>query len=85
MPRVGIAERTEFLMVAADERGAGVNSRRSFHHTPVELQAEIDHGFGFVDVGSGKKRCSGRSKNLLRRREDQLVILAASGNVKQAK
>ena len=85
VPGVGIAERAEPFVVAAEECGAGVNARRGFHDSAIEPKTERDHGFGFVDVGRRKEFGSEGAEDILRGRQNLLIVLAASGNIEQAK
>jgi hypothetical protein len=84
VPCVSIAERAKPLVVAADECRAGVNPRGRFHQAAVEAKGQRGHGFGFVDVGPRKELGSESVKYLLRSRENELIVLAASGDVEQA-
>src|SRR6202035_1787941 len=84
MSGVGVAEGAKFLVIAADECGAGVNSGGGFHDAAVELNAERDHGFGFVDVMPRKEFGPERAKYVGRGGKDGQIVFATSGNIEQA-
>ena len=51
----------------------------------VDLVAELDHGFGLVEVFPGKKRRCDSTEGALRGDEDLAGVLAAASDVEQAK
>ncbi len=52
---IGVAERTELLVVAGDKRRAGANAAGGLNDGAIDAKAEFGHGLGFVDVGAGKE------------------------------
>ena len=85
MPGACITKRAKSFMVTADEGGTGVDACRSFHHAAIEIKTELDHGVGFVDIPPGKQFGPDTTKYFRGGGEDGLVVLAASGNIEQAK
>src|ERR1035437_2289022 len=84
MPRVGVADRAEFLVVAAEESGTGADSGSRPANAQVQLQAEFHHGIRLVDLLVGKSLTAQLLERLPRRRYDLVVLLVTSCDVEQA-
>ena len=84
MTGVGVTESTEYFVVATNECRAGMNSGRVVDESSIELDAEFGHGIGLVNVGAGEELGADITENLLGGGEDASVLLATSGDIKQA-
>jgi len=84
VPAIGVAEGAELFVIAADEGRAGVDALADVDQSAIEAEAEVGHGFGFVDIGAREGLCPNAAEDLLRGDEDAAVVLAASGDVEQA-
>jgi hypothetical protein len=85
MSGVGVTERTELLVVAADEGGTGANAAGGLNDRAIDAKAEFGHGFGFVDVGAREEFNAKLAEDFLSCGEDASVIFAAPGNIEQTK
>src|ERR1035441_6765864 len=84
VPRVGVADGAEFLVVAAEEGGTGADSGGSPANAEVQLEAEFHHGIGLVDVSVGKSLTAQFLERLPCRRYDLLVLFVTSRDIEQA-
>jgi hypothetical protein len=85
MPGVGVAECAKPFVVAADKCWTTMHPSGGFHQAAVEFDAERNHGFGFIDIGARKEFGPANPKDSLGGRQEESVVLAPAGNIKQAK
>jgi hypothetical protein len=81
---VGIADRTQILVVATDEGRTDAHTTGKLQNGPVDLKAKTDHGFGFIEIFAREKLGPASAEGILSRNQDLASIFSAAGKVEQA-
>ena len=81
MSGIGVAECPEFFVITGDESGTGVDTTADIDESAIDVEAELGHGVGFVDVRRSKELGSEGSEDFLRGNEKAAVVFAASGDI----
>ena len=80
---VGVAHRTQVLVVATDECGTAANSAGNLQDGAVNRMAEPNHRFRLVEVLTCEEIGRKTSKGALSGNEDGARVLSAAGQVEQ--
>ena len=80
---VGVADRPQVFVVAADKRRTAANAAGNLQDGAVHLMAEANHGFGLIEVPSRKKPRRVDSQGVLGRDQDGARVLSAARHVEQ--
>jgi hypothetical protein len=83
MSGIGIAQRSELLVVTGNEGRTRVDATAHIDQPSVDPEAQFGHGIGFVDVRRRKKLESDSSEDFLGSDQEAAVVLASAGNVEQ--
>ena len=83
MAGIEVTDCSQAFVIAAGECRTRAGASGSLQYAGVQPQAEIRHGFGFIDAFSGKEFGRGAAKNILRRCHDSLILWGRASNVEE--
>jgi hypothetical protein len=84
MSGIGEAECAEFFVITGEESGTRVDPTADIDEAAIDVEAELGHGVGFVDVRRSEELGSEGSEGFLRGDEKAAVVFAAPGDIQQA-
>jgi hypothetical protein len=80
---IGVAERSELLVVTGNEGRARVDAAAHINQSTIDPKAQFGHGIGFVDVTRRKQLLPDSAEDFLGSDQEVTVVLAAAGNIEQ--
>jgi hypothetical protein len=83
MSGIGVAKRSELLVVTGNEGRARVDAAAHINQSTIYPKAQFGHGIGFVDVTRRKQLLPDGAEGFLGSDQEATVVLAAAGNVEQ--
>jgi hypothetical protein len=83
MSGIGVAQRSELLVITGDESGTRVGAAAHIDQPSIDPKAQLGHGIGFVNVTRRKQLQSDGAEDFLRDDQEVPVVLAASANIEQ--
>ena len=81
---IAVAHRANRLVVAADKRWTRADALGRIHDAAVDLERQLYHGLGFIDVVPGEQLGSGFPERVLGGGHDRLVLPMPARDVQQA-
>ena len=80
---IGVAERSELLVVTGNEGRARVDAAAHINQSTIDPKAQFGHGVGFVDVTRRKQLLPDGAEDFLGSDQKVTVVLAAAGNIEE--
>ena len=84
MSGVGVADRTQILVVATDEGRTDAHSTGKLQNGPVDLMAQTDHGLCLIEIFASEKLGPATAEGTLSRNQDLASVFSAASEVEQA-